>query len=99
MGEEIENLKKSLHDVTYKNDRTLKESKGMNDTSGNEENKTIDPNSYAIIEKSVKDLYTLCTAERGDAKMGNASVVQLLNEIEKSIDRYLVEFKVSEEID
>jgi hypothetical protein len=44
MGEEIENLKKSLFDVTFKNDRTLKESKGMNDNSGNEENKTIDPN-------------------------------------------------------
>ena len=31
--------------------------------------------------------------------MSNASVLQLLNEIEKNIDRYIQEFKVSQEID
>jgi hypothetical protein len=46
----------------------------------------------------VKDLYGLCVADRGDSKMNNASVLQLLNEIEKNVDRYLQEFKHSEKI-
>lgn len=51
------------------------------------------------VEHAVNDLYRLCVAEKGDAKMGNASVLQLLNEIEKNIDKYLQEFQVSENID
>ena len=64
-----------------------------------EENKTLDPIIYADIEKQVKELHGLCIANQGDAKMGNASCLQLLNEIEKNIDRYLQEFKQSEDID
>jgi hypothetical protein len=30
--------------------------------------------------------------------MGNASLLQMLNEIEKNVDKYLQEFKVSYEI-
>jgi hypothetical protein len=54
-----------------------------------EENKKIDPQQYSKIEELVKGLYTLCVQERGDAKMNNASVLPLLNEIEKSIDKFL----------
>lgn len=58
-----------------------------------EENKTLDPLIYMEIEKQVKDLYgSLFIANQGDAKMGNASCLQLLNEVEKNIDRYLQEF-------
>ena len=46
----------------------------------------------------MKDLYCLCVSDRGDAKMNNASVLNLLNEIEKNIDKYLQEFKYSEKI-
>lgn len=31
--------------------------------------------------------------------MGNASVIQLLNEVEKLIDGYLLDFQISEQID
>jgi hypothetical protein len=31
--------------------------------------------------------------------MGNASVIQLLSEIEKLMDQYLLDFKISEDID
>jgi hypothetical protein len=47
----------------------------------------------------VKDLYGICVNERGDSKMNNASVLQLLNEIEKHMDRFLQEFNHSEDID
>jgi hypothetical protein len=49
----------------------------------------------------ISDLYYTSsgTGERGgNPKMGNASVIQLLNEIEKNVDKYLQEFKVSYEI-
>ena len=70
----------------------------MQGSAMDEENKKIDPQQYSRIEELVKGLYTLCVQERGDAKMNNASVLPLLNEIEKSIDRFLQEFKQSEEI-
>lgn len=63
-----------------------------------EENKKIEPQQYERIEELVKDLYGICVSDRGDAKMNNASVLQLLNEIEKNIDKFLQEFKYSEQI-
>jgi|LauGreDrversion4_2_1035121.scaffolds.fasta_scaffold201704_3 hypothetical protein len=63
-----------------------------------EDNKTLDAQTYHQIDIIVQDLYKICVADRGDAKMGNASVLQLLNEIEKNIDKYTQDFIVSEEI-
>ncbi len=82
-------LKASLADVEDRKLRTIKDSKTMAGAVQDEENKTLDPVIYAEIDKQVKELYGLSIANQGDAKMGNASCLQLLNEIEKTIDRYL----------
>jgi hypothetical protein len=40
----------------------------------------------------VKELYQLGFADKAEGKMGNASVLQLLNELEKLLDTYLNDF-------
>ena len=98
MQREIKVLTKGLYEVDERKARIHKESKFMQGSTMDEENKKIEPQQYSRIEELVKDLYCLCVSERGDAKMNNASVLQLLNEIEKNVDKYLQEFKYSEKI-
>ena len=98
MDKEIKVLTNSLQEVDQRKERTYKDSKQMASSAVEEDNKTLDAQTYHQIDTIVQDLYRICVADRGDAKMGNASVLQLLNEIEKNIDRYLQDFKVSEDI-
>lgn len=51
------------------------------------------------VEAQVKELYQIGFADKAEGKMGNASVIQLLNEVEKLIDGYLLDFTISEQID
>lgn len=98
MHREIKVLTKGLQEVDDRKARIHRETKFMQGSTMDEENKKIEPQQYSRIEELVKDLYGLCVADRGDSKMNNASVLQLLNEIEKNVDRYLQEFKHSEKI-
>ena len=45
----------------------------------------------------VKDIYALLQEGGSEGKMSNSSIVSLLNEIEKDIDKYLLDFKKIEE--
>lgn len=75
MQKEIKILTKGLQEVDDRKARIQKESKFMQGSAMDEENKKIDPQSYAEIEVLVKDLYGICVSERGDSKMNNASVL------------------------
>lgn len=57
----------------------------------------LDPQIYSKIEQQVKEIYALLQEGAPEGKMTNSSIVSLLNEIEKDIDRYLLEFKKVEE--
>jgi Fe-S cluster biogenesis protein NfuA len=57
----------------------------------------LEPQIYQKIEQQVKDIYALLQEGGSEGKMSNSSIVTLLNEIEKDIDRYLLEFKKVEE--
>jgi hypothetical protein len=46
----------------------------------------LDPYTYSRLDQQVKELYQLGFADKAEGKMGNASVIQLLNEIEKLMD-------------
>lgn len=70
----------------------------MTSAAVEDDNKTLDPQTYHQVDLIVQELFKICVADRGEAKMGNATVLQLLNEIEKNIDRYLQDFQVSEDI-
>jgi len=59
----------------------------------------LDPYIYSKLDQQVKDLYVLGFAEKAEGKMGNAQVIQLLNEVEKLIDGFLLDFQISESID
>jgi len=92
MGKEIAVLTNSLQEVDQRKDRTQKDSKQMTTSAILEDNKTLEPQTYHQIDVIVQELFKICMADRGEAKMGNASVLQLLNEIEKNIDRSLQDF-------
>ena len=79
--------------------RTLKDSKVMLGSTQEEENKTMDLQTQAKVEKLVREIYSLCKVEGADAKMGNASTLQLLNEIEKKVDSFEQGFKLYETVD
>lgn len=75
MNKEVSLLTHSLVEVEERKARTLKESKLMSGATVEEENKTIDPVSYGQIEGLVQEIYKLCITDRGDSKMGSASVL------------------------
>ena len=58
----------------------------------------LDPRIYNRLEAKVKDVYKE-EFESKDTKMSNANVLQLLNELEKSLDDYLLDFYISDKID
>ena len=47
----------------------------------------------------MKELYQIIAPDKAEGKLGNASVLQLLNDLEKDLDKYLLDFKESEKID
>ncbi len=47
----------------------------------------------------MKELYAIIAPDKAEGKLGNASVLSLLNDLEKQLDHYLLEFKESELID
>ncbi len=100
LNREIMLLNKGLSEVDDKKSRLQQESKVMQSSAADEESKKIDPKDYREIEQLITELYySSGTGDRaGNPKMGNAGVIQLLNEIEKNVDKYLQEFKVSFEI-
>lgn len=61
----------------------------MQNSAADEESKKIDPKDYKEIEKLISEVYySMGTGERGgNPKMGNAGAVQLLNEIEKNVEK------------
>lgn len=96
---EIKILNQTLQEVDERKARLYKESKLMQGSVMDEENKKLDDSTYSQLEILVKELYQQCLNDKGDNKMGNASVLQYLNEIEKKVDHYLHEFIVAEDID
>jgi hypothetical protein len=52
----------------------------------------LDPVFYQKIEKQVKELYSMAFGEKAEGKMGNVSVLTMLNEMEKMIDFHLQDF-------
>lgn len=91
LNREIMLLNKGLGEVEDKKGRLQQESRVMQSSAADEESKKIDPKDYKEIEELISELYySSGTGERGgNPKMGNAGVVQLLNEIEKNVDKYL----------
>lgn len=73
---EIKVLVKGLQEVDDRRTRIQRESKVMQGSAMDEENKKIDPQQYDRVEELVKDLYGLCVSDKSDAgKMNNASVL------------------------
>lgn len=64
----------------------------MFNTTKDEENKVIEPVTFAKLDNMVKELYSTTFAEKAEGKMGNSSLISLLNEIEKMIDFYINDF-------
>lgn len=92
LNREIMLLNKGLSEVEDKKSRLQQESKVMQSSAADEESKKIDPKDYKEIEELITELYISSSGagERGgNPKMGNAGVIQLLNEIEKNVDKYL----------
>ena len=75
MDKEIKGLLKNLSDVEDRNAKILKEARMMGSGSTEEEQKNIDQFTFGQIETKTKELYSICMADRADAKMGNASVL------------------------
>lgn len=96
-NEEIGVLKGSKHEVKSRIVKTDTEKKILENTSQDQVNKVLEPHIYAKVEQQVKELYALTQEDKGEGKLGNASVTTLLNEIEKEINRYLLEFTKIEE--
>ncbi len=94
---EIGNLKGSKTEIKGRIVKTDAEKKVLENTSQDQQNKVLEPQIYQKIEQQVKDIYALLQEGGSEGKMSNSSIVTLLNEIEKDIDRYLLEFKKVEE--
>lgn len=93
---DIGTLKSSKNEVGDRIHRTEQEKNILENTTQDEHNKVLDPLTYKNIEKNVKELYGIAFAEKAESKMGNSSVLPLLNELEKVIDTYLFDFREAE---
>jgi hypothetical protein len=93
---EISVLRGSKGEIKGRIFKTDAERNNLENTSQDQVNKVLEPYVYAKIEQQVKELYQLGFAEKAEGKMSNATALQLLNEIEKLIDEYLLDFDVSE---
>ena len=56
----------------------------------------LEANTYKNVKNLVQDLYATAYQDTAQSKMGNAEVLPLLNEIEKTIDSYLLLFSIAE---
>lgn len=72
---EIKILNQTLQEVDERKARLYKESKLMQGSVMDEENKKLDDSTYSQLEIIVKELYQQCLNDKGDNKMGNASVL------------------------
>ena len=86
---EIDALENSLKEVKERISKTDAEKVVLQNTTQDEHNKVLDHHLYNQIDELVKRIYNIETKDKADSKMGNASVLGLLNELEKSIDFYL----------
>lgn len=96
-GKEIHALKDNKNEVK---DRIVKTDNDKNVLETNTEdvkNKVIDPATYAVLDTAVRDIYSIAYSK--NEKMGNATTLALLNELEKLIDNFLIDFKICEDID
>jgi len=98
-SKDISLLEGSKSEIKGRIVRTDAEKNILENTTQDEHNKVLDPVTYGRIEQQVKELYALGFADKAEGKMGNASAIQLLNEIEKLMDTFLQDFRISEEID
>ena len=94
---EIDNLKGSKSEIKSRINKTDGEKKVLENTSGDQQYKVLDPHIYLKIDQMVKEIYALLQEGGSEGKMSNSSIVSLLNEIEKDIDKYLLDFKKIEE--
>ena len=54
----------------------------------------IDAATFEQLDFIVRDLYSVALGSKFETKMGNASTLQLLNEIEKEIVQYIANFNM-----
>ncbi len=97
VNNEIEVLKGSKSEIKNRIVKTDVEKAVLENTTQDEQNKVLEPHIYSRIDQQVKDLYALAV-DKAEGKMGNANVLQLLNEVEKAVDAYLMEYNVCESI-
>ena len=93
-------LKGSKKEINERISKTDLDKNYLQNTTGDSQNKNIDMITIQQIDNLVKEIYQIALAERAEqSKSINGSTLQLLTEVEKSLDTLLLDFFVDEQID